>query len=198
MVRFLFAPTVRSSPTGRLIATYFNLESTRAMLSKKGGWFIVVGLYNHQLLVWPTLVQETLPQLWVEACPDAVVGVTTETLPTTSAAGWLNWCKLMPSTASNSFPTVSSVLTLPWECWQHLDQQIGARVHKLHQSHRRRLGGSEVMRKPAAPGSMKLDPKCWLLSFQKKRLAGKEANQRTNNKQSWKKEIKTKKGMFTR
>ena len=35
MVRFLFVPTVRSSPTGRLIATYFNLESTRAMLSKK-------------------------------------------------------------------------------------------------------------------------------------------------------------------
>ena len=31
---FLFAPTVRSSPTGRLIAKYLNLESMRAMLWK--------------------------------------------------------------------------------------------------------------------------------------------------------------------
>ena len=74
---FGLAPTVRSSPTGRLTPKYFKQGSTSAMLWKKAEgcrdlpwWrFIMVSLYNHQLLVWPTLVQKTLPQLWVEWCP---------------------------------------------------------------------------------------------------------------------------------
>ncbi len=67
MVRLRLAPTVRSSPTGHLIAIYFNRESTSAMLWKKAegsSWYV----YDHQLLVWPTLIQKTLPELRMKSC----------------------------------------------------------------------------------------------------------------------------------
>ena len=36
---------------------------------EKGRGLIVVSLYHHQLLVWPTLIHKALPQLRVESCP---------------------------------------------------------------------------------------------------------------------------------
>ena len=79
----------------------------------------------------PVQCAATMPKLhqvsgwgWNRA-RNAVRGVTTETLPTTSATGCPSCCKLMPCTVTVTlFPTVSCLLSL--ECWPHLEQHLDA------------------------------------------------------------------------
>ena len=74
-VRFLLAPTVRSSPTGHAIEIHrhpldgdvFQSHVLSGNVLEKCGWLVMVGLYDHQLLVWPRLIQKTLPQLRMKA-----------------------------------------------------------------------------------------------------------------------------------
>ena len=65
----------RSSPTGHAIEIHrhpldgdvFQSHVLSGNVLKKCGWLVMVGLYDHQLLVWPRLVQKTSPQLRMKA-----------------------------------------------------------------------------------------------------------------------------------
>ena len=63
---------------------------------EKFGWRVMVGLYDHQLLVWPGLVHKTLPELRMKA------RVTTETRPRTSARACPSCFQGIPLIPSNS------------------------------------------------------------------------------------------------
>ena len=149
---------------------------------KKGGRLIVVSLYHHQLLVWPTLIHKTLPQLWVESCPRCRSGGHYRD----SAHNFSNrLVKLMQTDAFHglqlSFQGCQVFWHSRWNVGNIWTNRLTHGVHKLHQSHQEEgLEDRKLWRKPPQE-AMKLDPKCWLLWFQKKKLTRKKNKPRNQS-----------------
>ena len=94
-VRFLLTPTDRSSPSGRLIGMYLNLWSWAAICWKKAeGSPWCVSTTTSSLSGWVWSKKHCQSCGW-NLDREAVVGVTTDTLPQTCAVG-ITFAKSMP------------------------------------------------------------------------------------------------------
>ena len=125
---------------------------------EKFGWLVMVGLYDHQLLVWPRLIQKTSPQLRMKArtrrCCRGHYGD-----PPTHFSTSLS--QLLPGNPIDSFQ-----FDLQWyfcggySLTHRLTHRLHNlhRLHRLHQSHQvsyrpktwRRLGGKRRCRQFSA------------------------------------------------
>ena len=145
----------------------------------------MISLYNHQLLVWPTLIYKTLPQLGMKASPRCGSGGHYRD----SANNFSNrLVKLMQTDAFHGLQLSFQRCQVFWHCRWNVGtictNRLTHGVHKLHQSHQEEgLEDRKLWRKPPQE-AMKLDPKCWLAWFPNTRTWLKKANQEANHSMS--------------
>ena len=149
---------------------------------KKGRRFIMVSLYNHQLLVWPTLIYKTLPQLRMKARTACRSGGHYRD----SANNFSNrLVTLMQTDAFHclqlSFQRCQVFWHSRWNVGNIWTNRLAHGVHKLHQSHREEgLEDRKLWRKPAAPRSNEAWPKMLTLVIPKKKKACRKRSKPKN------------------
>ena len=139
----------------------------------------MVSLDNHQLLVWPTLIYKTLPQLGMKARPRCGSGGHYRD----SANNFSNrLVKLMQTDAFHGLQLSFQRCQVFWHCRWNVGtictNRLTHGVHKLHQSHEEEgFEDRKLWRKPAAPRSNEAWPKMLTLVIPKIKKTWREKKQ---------------------